>query len=177
VMRRRLTLLRKAIIESSEIEINGVSVSKMAEDELYIIQFLSKGRVAPDLEGVGSSGQPMKLSDYSGKVVVLLFWRFEEDTNGQLVEMVRVMKERFTGKPFEVVGVNRDTVAQLREAQTSRGIQWPNFSDPDNKLGAQYRVASWPLAYVIDGSRKIAYVGGVSSFVELTAAALLEEKR
>jgi len=176
VMRRRLTMLRKAIIESSEIELNGVSVAKLAEDELYIIQFLSKGREAPDLVGVDSGNQPMKLSDHKGKVIVLLFWRSEEGSTEQLVAMTRAMKERFAGKPFEVIGVNRDSREALRSMQASGEVAWPNFSDPDNTLGAQYRVAVWPLAYVLDGERKIHYVGGMGSFVELTAAAVLEEK-
>lgn len=176
VMRRRLTMLRKAIIESSDVEISGVSVAKLAEDELYIIQHLSKGRQAPDLQGVGSGGQPMKLSDYQGKVVVLLFWRSEEGNNELLVEMVRNMRERFTGKPFEVVGVSRDPKEVLRSMQAGGEIAWPNFSDPENKLGAEYRIAGWPLAYVLDGDRRIHYVGAMGSFVELTAAAVLEEK-
>lgn len=176
VMRRRLTMLRKAIIESSDVEISGVSVAKLAEDELYIIQHLSKGRQAPDLQGTGSGGQPMKLSDYHGKVVVLLFWRSEEGNNELLLEMVRSMRERFTGKPFEVVGVSRDPKEVLRLMQAGGEINWPNFSDPENKLGAEYRVAGWPLAYVLDGERRIHYVGAMGSFAELTAAAILEEK-
>lgn len=177
VMRRRLTMLRKAIVESSEVEINGVSVAKMAEDELYIIQFLSKGRQAPDLNGVGSGDQAMKLSDYSGKIVVLLFWRSEEGNNELLLNMAKSMRERFAGKPFEIVGVSRDPKATLRAMQASGQITWPNFSDPENKLGGEYRVAGWPLVYVLDGERKIHYVGAMGSFVELTAAAILEEKR
>lgn len=176
VMRRRLTMLRKAIIEASDVEISGTSVAKLAEDELYIIQFLSKGRQAPDINGTGSGGQPMKLSDYTGKVVVLLFWRSEEGNNDHLLDMVRAMRERFTGKPFEVVGVSRDPKEVLRSMQATGEIKWPNFSDPENKLGGEYRVAGWPLAYVLDGDRRIHYVGAMGSFVELTAAAVLEEK-
>jgi peroxiredoxin len=176
VMRRRLTLLRKAIIESSEVEINGVSVAKMAEDELYIIRFLSKGREAPDLNGTGSGGQPMRLSDHKGKVLVVLFWRSEEGSTEQVMEMATKMRERFAGKPFEIVGVNRDPQPALRQLQASGQIAWPNFSDPENKLGSEFRVAVWPLAYVLDGDRKIHYVGPMGSFVELTAAAVLQEK-
>lgn len=176
VMRRRLTMLRKAIIESSEIEINGVTVAKMAEDELYIIQYLSKGREAPDLVGTGSGGQPMRLSDHKGKVVVLLFWRSEEGSTDQLTDMANRMRERFAGKPFEIVGVNRDPQVALRQLQASGQMAWPNFSDPDGKLTSTYRVSSWPLAYVLDGDRKIHYFGPMGSFVELTAAAVLQGK-
>jgi hemerythrin-like domain-containing protein len=40
VMKRRLAMLRKAIIESSDVEIEGQTVAKLAEDELYIIRYL-----------------------------------------------------------------------------------------------------------------------------------------
>ena len=42
-------------------------------------------------------------------------------------------------------------------------------------LAKEYRVGSWPLVYVLDGERKIHYVGAPGSFVELTAEALLAE--
>lgn len=35
---------------------------------------LAVGEVAPDIDGVGIDGRPMKLSDHRGKVVVLDFW-------------------------------------------------------------------------------------------------------
>jgi hypothetical protein len=41
----------------------------------------------------------------------------------------------------------------------------------------EYRVGSWPLAYVLDGERKIHYAGAPGSFVELTAEALLAEAK
>lgn len=176
VMARRLTMLKKAIIESSEVEINGTSVAKLAENELYVIINLSKGKMAPDLVGVDSGGHPLRLSDQRGKVVVLLFWRAEDENTPQLLELVKRMRERFSGRPFEIVGVNRDPLLALRGLQASGQVDWPNFSDPDNKLGADYRVASWPFAYVLDGERKIHYVGAMGSFVELTAAALLQGK-
>ena len=179
VMRRRLTMLKKAIIESSDVEVNGVSVAKLAEDELYIIRFLSKGREAPDLTGSDSGGRPMKLSDYQGKTVVLLFWRSEEVGTEELCEMVKKIRTRFAAakKPFEVVGVNRDPQASLRQLQASGLVDWPNFSDPDGKLTAEYRVGVWPLAYVLDGTRKIHYTGAMGSFVELTASAVMSEKK
>jgi peroxiredoxin len=176
VMRRRLTMLKKAIIESSEVEVNGVTVAKLAEDELYIIRFLSKGREAPDLTGTDSGGRPMKLSNYQGKTVVLLFWRSQEEGTEQLCDLVKQMRGRFADKPFEIIGVNRDPQAALRQLQSSGVVDWPNFSDPDGKLTGEYRVAAWPLAYVLDGTRKIHYVGPMGSFVELTAAAVMAEK-
>lgn len=177
VMARRLTMLRKAIIESSDLEIEGSSVAKLAEDELYIIRFLSKGRVAPDLSGTDSGGKSMTLSSYAGKVVVLVFWTAQGENHDAVVAMVDQMRNRFTGEPFEVVGVNADPLETLRKMQASGEIKWPNFSDPEGKMALEYRVGFRPLAYVLDGKRKIHYVGPMGSFVELTAAAVLQEAR
>ncbi|MEP4076550.1 peroxiredoxin family protein [Haloferula sp.] len=178
VMSERLSMLRKAIIDSSDVVIDGSSVAQMAEDELYIIMKLSKGRVSPDLSGVDSGGRPMKLSSYAGKVVLLLFWNSGLDGPDAVIDMVRTIRadDRFAGKNFEVVGVNSDSKDVLRKLQQrkSNPVDWPNFSDPENLLGKEYRVGTWPLAYVIDGERKIHYFGAMGPFAELTAAAVIE---
>ena len=72
--RKRLTDLRQAIIQSADVDLGGTTVAKLAEDELYIIRFLAKGRIAPDLSGTDSAGVPLKLSDLKNQVIVLLFW-------------------------------------------------------------------------------------------------------
>jgi hypothetical protein len=45
-----------------------------AASELHEIRHLSVGKVALELEGVDQDGEPIKLSDYRGKVVLLYFW-------------------------------------------------------------------------------------------------------
>ncbi|MGB6222416.1 peroxiredoxin family protein [Haloferula sp.] len=178
VMAERLSMLRKAIIDAADVVIDGSSVAKMAEDELYIIMNLSKGRVAPDLNGVDSGGRPMKLSDYSGKVVMLLFWNSGNEGADGVIDMIRSVRadERFAGKQFEVVGVNSDSRETLRDLQQrpTAPVDWPNFSDPENKLGNEYRVGSWPFVYVLNGEREIRFFGALGPFAELTAAAVLE---
>jgi peroxiredoxin len=176
LLSKRLTLLRKAIINSAEVEINGISVAKLAEDELYIIRFLTKGRTAPDLSGTDSGMRPMRLSDQAGKVVVLLFWNSGVQEAGRVLEMATALEKKFAGKPFAVIGVNNDTVKNLRSMQEQAElVTFSNFSDPDNRLANEYRVGLWPLAYVLDGKRKIHYAGQPGAFVELTAAALINE--
>jgi peroxiredoxin len=175
IMKRRLSMLRTAIIDSADVEVDGVSVAKLAESELYIIRYLSKGRVAPDLEGADSAARPMKLSDFHGKTVVLLFWGSAGETFGQVADMVKNMEKKFAGKPFAVVGVNNDTLAALRAMQADGRVTWKNFTDPENKLAQEYRVGTWPLAYVLDGERKIRFMGAPGSFVELTVEAVMSE--
>jgi len=175
LMRKRLNLLRKAIIQSADIEINGNTVARIAEDELYIIRHLTKGRVSPDLSGVDSAGRPMKLSDFKGKVVVLMFWSGGDADAARALEITAAMKNNMRDKPVEIIGVNHDPLVRLRKMEADGVVTWRNFSDPEYKLSQEFRVGVWPLVYVLDGERKIHHAGSPGSFVELSAEALASE--
>ncbi|MBB5349923.1 peroxiredoxin [Haloferula luteola] len=177
VMRERLTMLRMAIIDAADVKIDRTTVADLAKEELYIIRHLSKGNVAPDLEGTDSGGRSMKLSDFGDKVVMLVFWNSKQGGEDSLLRWVSALRrdERFKGKAFEVVGVNSDPREKLRDMQSNQLVDWPNFSDPLNELGQVYRVGSWPLAYVLGPDRKIHYFGAVGTFAEVTAVAVLSE--
>jgi peroxiredoxin len=177
LIRRRLTCLRKAIIDSSEIDLGGITVAKLAEDELYTIRYLTKGRVAPDLSGIDSAGRPFKLSDFTGRVVVLLFWHSAMPEADRTIEITSEMVRKNSGKPLTVVGVNRDSLQKLRSLEADGAVSWRSFADASNQLASEYRVASWPLVYVLDGERKIQYAGVPGSFAELTADALLAQNK
>jgi peroxiredoxin len=177
IMTKRLNYLRKAIIQSADVEFNGSTVANLAKDELYIITYLTKGRVAPDLKGLDSAGRPLSLSSYQGKVVVLLFWNSTVPDAQRVVDITTALAGRYKDRPFAVVGVNNDSTAKLRSLQADGTVPWTNFSDPDNKLSREFRVGSWPLVYVLDGERKVQYAGAPGSFVEFTAQALLDAKK
>lgn len=173
LMAKRLSYIKKAIIESADVEINGTSVSKIAADELYIIRYLTKGRVAPDLQGTDSAGRPLSLSASQGKIIVLIFWGSSNNDSARLVEFGNMLHEKYLGKNVAIIGVNNDPVSKLREFQADGTVKWPNFSDPENKLSAEYRIGTWPLAYVLDGERKVNFAGAPGSFTEFAVDALL----
>ncbi len=177
IMRKRLNYLRKAIIQSSDVELDGTTVAKLAEDELYIIRFLTKGRVAPDLVGVDSANRPLSLEANKGKVIVLLFWHSNVPDAKRVVEITTALETKFKGRPLAIMGVNNDALEKLRALQADGTVPWTNFSDPENKLAKEYRIGTWPLVYVLDGERKIHYAGAPGSFAELTAEALLGETK
>jgi len=176
LIRKRLNYLRKAIIQASDVALPGTTVAKMAEDELYIIRYLSKGRVAPDLVGTDSGGRALKLSTYQGKVVMLVFWSSYMPEAKRVVEMITTFKNRTKDPRFVVLGVCMDSLKELRDLESDDTVTWTSFSDPDRSLSNEYRVTRPPTVYVLDGNRKIQYVGAPGSFAELTAQALLSGK-
>ena len=52
----------------------GSNLAEEAEGALFVINYLSIGKEAPDIEGTDLDGEEFKLSDYRGKVVMLDFW-------------------------------------------------------------------------------------------------------
>lgn len=173
LMKKRLTYIRKAVINSNEMDFGGTSVGDLAKNEIYIISHLSKGRVAPDLTGLDAAGKTVSLSANQGKVIMLLFWNSNVADAKRVVEITTAMDKKFSGRQFVVIGVNNDPAEKLRALQADGTVPWTNLSDPDNKLANEYRVGVWPLVYVLDGERKIHYAGAPGSFAELTAEALL----
>jgi len=55
-------------------EAPGTSVAEDAKNFLFEIEHLQIGMTAPDIEGNDLDGMTFRLSDYRGKVVVLVFW-------------------------------------------------------------------------------------------------------
>lgn len=174
IIRRRLAFLRTAIVNSSEVELTpGTTVAMVAEDELYTIRFLTKGRTAPKIEGTDSGGRPMKLSDYTGKVVILVFWKSTMPEAHKTIEITAETVQKFRGKPVVVLGVNQDTTEELRKLQADEIVTWPTFSDPTGTIAKDYRAASFPYCYVLNNKGAIEYAGPPGSFAEFTAEGLV----
>ena len=176
-MRKRLTYLRKAIIQSSDVKIGETAVAQIAEDELYIIRNLTKGRIAPNLTGTDAAGRPLTLESTKGKVTMLIFWNSDMPESDRVLEITNNTLRKFKDRPFTVIGVNHDPLAKLRTLEADQVTNWKNFSDPEMKLAHEYRINILPQVIILDGERKIHYFGAPGSFAEITAEALLSEAK
>ena len=125
-------------------------------------------------------GKPLKLSDYRGKVVILVFWA---SWCGPCMEQVPhevALAQRFAGRPFTILGVNMDrNVAAAQKAIADEGIPWPNWCDMiANKPGpimTRYHIQSIPAVYVLDGKGIIRFRDIHGEALDRCAEALLAE--
>ncbi len=67
-------LLERVVNEFGDVEGRRRTLGKSAAAELFEMRRLQVGMIAPGIEGVGIDEEPMKLSDFRGKVVLLDFW-------------------------------------------------------------------------------------------------------
>ena len=75
--KRRTELFRRLEKEYGELKWRGMTSYTTYVDAYlnpHAKASLAVGQPAPEIEGMGLDGKPMKLSDYRGKVVVLDFW-------------------------------------------------------------------------------------------------------
>jgi thiol-disulfide isomerase/thioredoxin len=91
---------------------------------------LAPGKPAPEIDGVGSDGKPLKLSDYRGKVVVLVFWGSWCGPCMREIPHERALAERLKDRSFAPLGVNcDDDRSTALKAMEMEHTQWPNWYD------------------------------------------------
>jgi thiol-disulfide isomerase/thioredoxin len=126
-----------------------------ARRELYELRHLRPGKPAPEIDAEDLDGKKFKLSDYRGKVVVLVFWASWCGPCMAGVPHERGLVERYQGRPFALLGVNgdEDKPAAARAIEQNR-INWRSFwNGADHRASpilSAYNVRGWPTVYVID---------------------------
>jgi thiol-disulfide isomerase/thioredoxin len=141
---------------------------------------LGAGTVAPEIAATDLDGRAMKLSDYRGKVALLVFWYSACGPCMAAVPREKALASRLAGRPFEVLGVNCDsTTASARVAVNKLSMPWKSFwnggggcSGPITRdWGAQL----WPTYYILDEEGVIRHASlgadGLDEPLERTIAA------
>jgi thiol-disulfide isomerase/thioredoxin len=141
--------LRKALI-------GQITLGQEAEQELFELQNLRIGKMAPDIEGKDLEGATFKLSDYRGRVTALIFWA---SWCGPCIEMVpdeRRLVDRLKNQPFVLIGMNGDPkLSDAKRAVAKESMVWRSFWDGTNSsagpISHAWNVHGWPTIYVLDG--------------------------
>jgi thiol-disulfide isomerase/thioredoxin len=134
-------------------------LGQVAEARLDDWHNLAVGKSAPEIEGVDVHGKPLKLSDYRGKVVALVFWGTWCGPCMREIPREKSLAERMRGRPFAMLGVNTDADAgAARKVMEAQGVAWPNWHDGEpgeGPIAKLYHVRGYPTVYVIDAEGKI----------------------
>lgn len=140
---------------------------------------LEEGKPAPEIDAEGVDGKRFKLSDYRGKVVVLIFWGTWCAPCMAAVPHEREMAEKYKDKPVALLGVDCDPDrTKALEVMKKEGITWPNWYDGDpgeGPIAQAYHIRSYPTAMVIDAEGKIRMRKGAGKSLERLVDKLLAE--
>lgn len=149
----------RAITEFGHVKRRGreVALAELAKPELSELRRLTLGKTAPEIEGVDLEGQPMKLSDYRGKVVVLAFWW---PSLSDLRDL-QGLADRLAGKSAALVGIYGDNDLAKGKAQVEEAkVTWSSFWDKrDGPIAKDWNVQGWPNVWILDRQGVIRHRG------------------
>jgi peroxiredoxin len=122
---------------------------------------LAVGKPAPEIEGPDADGQPFRLSDYRGKVVVLSFFGDWCSCCRATYPQERDLVRRYKGKPFALLGICTDEDERTHKRSVEAGdITWRCWRDPAGRTGPlpdRWNVAAYPTFHVLDAKGVIRY--------------------
>ena len=151
----KINVLNRLSKEFSEIEteVHGRTYGELADHELYIVNHLSVGKAALEIEGKDLTEDEFKLSDYRGKVVLVLFWGNWSTNSTKMYTQLRSLAKKLDGKPFAIIGVNTDR-SRIQILKTAKLLQldWRNFWDfrKHGPISTAWKVEQYPAVYVLD---------------------------
>jgi peroxiredoxin len=119
------------------------------------------GKVAPDFTLPDTKGQPLALSSFQGKYVLIDFWAtWCVPCMAEMPNVKKVYKQ-FKDKNFEILGVSLDrpdAKDKWLEIIKKDSLSWPQVSDLkfwDSKVVNLYDLGSIPMNFLLDPSGKI----------------------
>ncbi|BBY79056.1 hypothetical protein MPUL_02140 [Mycolicibacterium pulveris] len=129
-------------------------------------QPLPVGSQAPDFALPDSSGDMVRLSDYRGRPVVLVFYPLDWSPGcSQQLDLYQQEIDEFEARNAQVLGISVDSVYSHGAWAATRGLSIPLLSDfhPKGEVALRYRVwrdgdgFSERAIYVIDPQGRISY--------------------
>jgi peroxiredoxin Q/BCP len=102
---------------------------------------LNIGDPAPDFTSTDQTGQPIKLSDYRGKKVVIYFYP-KDDTPGCTAQAcsLRDNYERLKAAGYEVLGISVDDVKSHQKFASKYDLPFTLVADTDQQIVEAYGV-------------------------------------
>jgi len=145
-------LFERVISDFSQVKRkNGYLLPELAKPELSELRHLIIGKPAPEIEGEDLDGQPIKLSDYRGKVVGLVFWGHCGGCRPQMRPLLDA-EQRLAGKPFAILGVYTDDHPDdARSIAQELGMTWPSFKEErSGPISVAWNMHRWPNIWLVD---------------------------
>ena len=173
--------LRQVINAAPDGMLDGESFVNVAKKELFELEHLTVGMMAPDISGEDLDGFEFRLSDYRGKIVMLDFWGHWCPPCRNMYPQEQELVTKLASKPFVLLGVNSDRKLDVaREAVRDEGLVWRHFwngkGGTSGNIAEQWNIVAWPTVYLIDADGIIRYKDILGKDLDRAIEKLLAEQ-
>jgi thiol-disulfide isomerase/thioredoxin len=142
---------------------------------------LKVGGIAPEIDANDLEGKRLKLSDYRGKVVMVVFWGSWCGPCMGMVPKEKALFEKHKGEPFVLLGVNcGDKLDVAKKTIIDKKMGWPSWYDGEDIRGpieTDYDVPHWPRIFLIDAKGVIRQIDLEGKDLEDAVDKLLAEAK
>jgi thiol-disulfide isomerase/thioredoxin len=124
-------------------------------DELIKSIGLSKPAMsgAPDFNLLDTNGNPVGLTAYRGKLVLLNFWATWCGPCKEEMPSMERLSLNFGGHGFAVLAINqRENAALVNKFMKTHGLSFTTALDTTGRVAGYYRVYGIPVSYLVDGN-------------------------
>jgi peroxiredoxin len=112
------------------------------------------------------TGKQVKLSDYEGKNVVLIFIATRCPYSNAFNQVMAQLAKDYSARGITILGINSnktEPVEEVAQHAKEKGLSFTILKDVNNKVADVYSASVTPEAYVIDKTGTIRYHGALGS--------------
>lgn len=143
-------------------------VEELARNRLRQLELI--GAPAPPISGLDVDGQPVRLADYRGEVVLVVFWASWYSPADEQITRLEEVYEKFRERGFRVLGINVDAaqdgvsvesaLPNIRRFLLDYNVEWPNivYGRGDGAFLEAYGVTEVPSSALIGRDGKVVQI-------------------
>ncbi|MBC8552072.1 MAG: redoxin domain-containing protein [Candidatus Brocadiales bacterium] len=121
------------------------------------------GMSAPDFHTEDFKGNPMSLSQFEGKIIVMHFWATWNDHCLEKLPEIKQLYRKFKGPDVQFIGISRDdNLDDLKGIVLQKNIEWPQIFEGMRYKGMMsklYDVRNIPMTFILDQQGRVQYIG------------------
>ena len=115
-------------------------------------------QAAPDIELKNAAGEPIRLSDLRGRVVLLNFWATWCVPCRTEIPELNDMHRELEAKGFTVIGASwNDSISDIQGFQQEIKVDYPILLDSESVGDKFGGIQSFPTTFIIDRMGRIRY--------------------
>jgi peroxiredoxin len=129
---------------------------------------LKIGADSPEFkELIGVDGKRHSLADYrDAKLLVVVFTCNHCPVAVAYQDRLIALQKDYADKGVQLVAINvnnlpADRLDAMKQRAKEKGFNFPYLYDPTQKIGRAFEAKVTPHVFVLDGRRKIAYIGAI----------------